>query len=227
VHDALRECGYVPSHRLSDENVAFRCGSGSAWRARFRDVVRDPLGAAIYDVRPLFDLRVLHGPSGWAGEIESLVREERAHNPALLQVLGHDCLAHLPPLSFYRDLVVEDTGERRDVFHLERNALRPLVDVGRLFALASGRFFAVSTLERLDGSAAAFPEHAAVFRDAADAFRVLLYQQARSGISRHDGGTQIPPAALDGHDRQMLKTAFRGVLRLLELAEEWPWPDTR
>ena len=223
VFESFTACGYLPRAGLSDTEVDFRVAGVDEWKARFAGWVRDPLGARVYEGRPLFDLRPVAGRFDLVAEMEAVVRAEVAGHPEFLKLLAHDSLANLPPLAFFRDAVVEESGEQQDVFHLERSALRPLVDVGRVFGMAAGRFFASSTIERLAAARVLWPAEEAVFREAADTVRVLLHHQARWGLRRQDGGAEIPPSGLGGYERQVLKSGFRSILRLLERAAEHRW----
>ena len=223
VFAAFPDCGYLGRADLADGDVAFRCAALGEWKERFRGWVRDPLGAQVYLGRPMFDLRAVCGPRGLLDEMEALIRAEVAAHPEFLGLLAHDCLANLPPLAFFRDAVVEEGGSRQEVFHLERSALRPLVDVGRVFGLAVGRVFETSTLARLDAARAVFTADDATLREAADTLRVLLYHQARYGLRRQDGGNEIAPDALSGYDRQVLRSGFRSILRLLERTAAMSW----
>ena len=99
-------------------------------------------------------------------------------------MLANDCLASLPPVTFFEDAVVEESGEHMTVFRLEHSALRPLVDVGRVFGMATGKVLGTSTRERLACARRLLPEHESVFREASDTFRILLWQQARIGIGQ-------------------------------------------
>jgi hypothetical protein len=51
----------------------------------------------------------------------------------------------------------------------------------------------------------------AVFREASETLAVVLYQQARAGIRMHTDGSELPPALLTRHDRQVLKSGFRSI----------------
>lgn len=226
VFDSFTAAGFLPRRELSDVDLAFRCASLDEWKARYAGWVRDPLAARVYLGRPLFDLRPVTGAAALVAEMEALIRAEVVAHPEFLRLLAHDCLANLPPLSFFRDAVVEESGAQEDVFHLERRALRPLVDVGRVHGIAAGCVFSSSTVERLAAARARVPEDDAIFREAADTLRVLLYHQARWGLRRQDGGAEIPPSGLGGYDRQLLKSGFRSILRLLERAAEQRW-ETR
>jgi CBS domain-containing protein len=143
-----------------------------------------------------------------------------------LHVVANDCLASLPPLTFFQDAVVGSDGEHRSSFRLEHSALRPLVDVGRVFALAAGKVLGRSTLERFATARALLPEHEKIFREAADTFRVVLWQQGRVGISQGTSGVELPPALLSRHDRHVLKAGFRSIHRLLEFTAEREWLRT-
>jgi CBS domain-containing protein len=223
VLDALRECGYVGGRDPSPADTSFACAPLAEWRERFRGFVRDPVANMIYKWRPLFDLRPVLGDFQLVEALETGVREEVAATEIFVRLLANDCLANLPPLAFFRDLVVEDGGEKSGVLHLERSALLPLVDVGRVFAMAAGRFFGDSTLDRFALAAARRPMDASIFREAADSLRVMLYHKARAGIRHQNGGAALDPASLSRYDRQVLKSGFASILRLLEFTAECRW----
>jgi signal-transduction protein with cAMP-binding, CBS, and nucleotidyltransferase domain len=116
-------------------------------------------------------------------------------------------------------------GERRSTFQLERNALTPLVDVARVYGIAAGRVLGGSTHERLAMARRLLPEREAIFREAADTLRIVLWLEARVGIRQGTGGAELPPALLSRHDRQVLKSGFRVIQRLIELTADYTWLD--
>jgi signal-transduction protein with cAMP-binding, CBS, and nucleotidyltransferase domain len=140
-----------------------------------------------------------------------------------VQLMANDCLASLPPLTFFEDAVVDESGEQTTVFRLEHSALRPLVDVGRVFGMAARHVLGTSTLERLAYARTLLPEHASIFREAAETLRILLWQQARIGIGQGTSGSELPPALLSRHDRHILRSGFRSILRLLEFTGNSRW----
>jgi signal-transduction protein with cAMP-binding, CBS, and nucleotidyltransferase domain len=119
--------------------------------------------------------------------------------------------------------VIDNFGEQTAVFHLEDSALRPLVDVGRVFALAARTAVGRSTLERFSTARALLPDQQTLFREAADTFRVVLWQQGRIGISEGTSGIDLPPSLLSRHDRHVLKSGFRSILRLLQFTANRAW----
>jgi CBS domain-containing protein len=217
--DALHECGYLPRSLTFD--TAFYVAPIDEWKTRYREWIRDPIMHEMSRARTLFDLRPVHGRRPLWQEIEATLVDNVDRD--FLHVLANDCLASLPPLTFFQDAVVDSGGEHVSTFRLDHSALRPLVDVGRVFAMAGGKVLGRSTLERLATARALLPEHEQIFREAADTFRVVLWQQGRVGISQGTSGADLPPTLLSRHDRHVLKAGFRSILRLLEFTADRAW----
>jgi CBS domain-containing protein len=211
----LGECGYLP-HAAPDFAEEVLCAPVAAWQERLAEWVRNPIWTEMYRARPLFDLRPAWGdPEPW-NRLEQSTREVIAAEPSFQQVLANDCLSELPPLTFFQDAVVDESGERSEVFAMQLRALGPIVEVGRVFGIANQRVLGSSTLERLELARSRMPAHESIFREAMETLRVLLYLQARSGLRLHDSGAGILPSQLSRLDRQALKSGFRAIHNLLE-----------
>jgi CBS domain-containing protein len=222
VSGALTACDYLARVDMTYDQ-AFLVASKGEWRSRYEQWLRDPVRAQLYLARPLFDLRPVHGRDSLWHDVEAAVAG--AVDRVLLRVLANDCLASMPPLTFFEDAVVDDSGDHTAIFRLEHSALRPLVDVGRVFGLAARQVLGTSTEERFARARTLLPEHASIFRDVSETLRLLLWQQARIGISQGTSGSDLPPALLSRHDRHVLKSGFRSILRLLELTGSSSWVD--
>jgi CBS domain-containing protein len=222
VSDLLLECDYLPEPESSFD-AAFCVATVDQWQARYRGWIQDPVRQQTYLVRTLFDLRAISGDRSLWTSVESAVTG--AVDRDFVHVLANDCLASLPPLTFYQDAVIDRGGERHATFQLGHSALQPLVDVGRVFGIAGGSTLGRSTLERFAGARALLPADEAIFREASDAMRVMLWQQGRVGIGQETSGTELPPAVLSRHDRHLLKGGFRAILRLIEFTGDRGWID--
>ncbi len=221
---SLPECDYIPRLNLPFAS-SFYVATLDEWNDRYRRWVSEPVREEMYRARTLFDLRPIHGQRSLWEQMSSRVTERV--DTDFLHVIANDCLASLPPLTFFQDAVVDKSGEQTTIFHLEESALRPLVDVGRVFGMAAGTVFGHSTLERLATTRTLLPNQQELFREAADTFRVVLWQQGRIGISEGTSGIDLPPALLSRHDRQILKGGFRSILRLLQFTANPEWLATR
>ena len=216
---ALSESGYLaPESSLVGYSL-------DDWKARFSGWIRDPIGNRAYQSHPFFDLRAIHGPGHLFHELEAHVRTELAAEPGFLRILANDCLSTLPPLTFFRDLVVEESGEQIDTFRLETTALQPLADVARVFSLASGSPLGASSGERFQKARHLLPAQESIFRNAAETMRIVLYHQARAGLRMGSSGAELPLATLSRQDRQVLKSCFRSIHNLLEFTAPCDWME--
>lgn len=221
VAEALAECGYIQPSETGRE-PSFYVATADHWVQRFVGWIRNPVIEGLQRNRALFDLRGLWGAH------EDRVITKAVHGAIdrdILRVLAHDCLADLPPLSFFEDEVVEHDGEVSRVFRLQRNVLQPLVDLGRVFGMAARDLMGTSTLQRFAAARRILPAHERIFRDAAEAVRIVLWQQGRVGIRQGTTGAELPPSALTRHDRHLLKSTFPVIQRLIEFTAAPGWLD--
>lgn len=219
---ALADCDYLPAGEPPADprrDVA----SVSEWSRRYVAWIRHPVIEEMSRNRSLFDLQPFHGVRPLWQEVSAGVA--RAVDRDILRLLAHDCLASLPPLTFYDDLVIEQSGEERPVFRLEHGALGPLVDIGRVFGMAARDVMGTSTLQRFAMARRLLPAQEEIFRDAAETLRIVLWLQGRVGIGQGTDGAELPMALLSRHDRHMLKSGFPVIQRLLELTAEPSWLD--
>jgi CBS domain-containing protein len=179
--------------------------------------VTDPIGQGIYHSRTLFDLRAVAGDHALAAELTYYLVELLHDHPVSIAVLANDSMINLPPLTLFRDLVVESDRAEHDTLDLTRTLLDPLADVGRVFALARHPLAEAATTRRMERAAQSVRSRGALFSAAADAFRIGLYHRTGNAIREQSEGSLVRPASLSRYDQQVLKGCFRTVLDLLEL----------
>ena len=218
----LAECDYLPRPEQPFD-VSFLAASAAEWNERFVGWIRNPILEEMYLARGLFDLRPMQDGHPLHREIEAAMAD--AIDRDFLRIIANDCVARLPPLTFFQDAVLDDMGERSATFQLDRHALTPLVDVARVYGIAAGRVLGGSTHDRLALARRLLPQHEAIFREASDTLRIVLWLQGRVGIRQGTGGAELPPTLLSRHDRQVLKSGFRVIQRLIELTANYQWLD--
>lgn len=218
VRQRIEECGYLTDR---DVSVVFNVAATSAWKQRFLDWIHDPIANEIYLARPFFDLKPIVGNAALCRDLETQTMAAIDHD--FLYIAANDCLGNLPPLTFFQNAVVDDSGEETSLFRLEETVLLPLVDTARVFGLAAKKVFGTSTLERFAMAGRLLPERANIFQEAAETFRIVLWQQGRTGIAQRSSGKELSPNLLNAYDRQILRNAFRSILRLLESIGDLEW----
>ena len=188
----LAECGYVPYDLPEWKNLPL-CATAADWAERFSGWIHQPVLTGMHRARALFDLRFAFGGRELWRDLEQSVMTEIRAEPSFGMLLASDSFSALPPLTFFEDEVVEESGDRTGLFALEQNALGPVVEVGRAFGVAGERVFGSSTLDRLAGARARMPGQENLFREAKETLRVLLYLQGRTGLRQRNSGAVILP----------------------------------
>ena len=204
-------------------DTSFYAASVADWKRRYEAWGRQPILEQMYLARGLFDVRPLQEGHALHHDIGKAIRGEIDKD--FLRVIANDCVARLPPLTIFQDAVVDDMGERSATLQIERHALTPLVDIARVYGIAGGRVPGWSTHERLAMARRLLPQREAIFREATDTLRILLWLQGRIGIRQGTSGAELSPNLLTRHDRQVLKSGFRVIHRLIELTADYEWID--
>jgi CBS domain-containing protein len=210
-------CGLDRQGQASGDRQVPRLRSLSDWKLFFQEIITNPIENEIYAMRRFLDFRVLCGDLELERELSTSIHEELKRNRQFIPILANDTMEHLPPMTFFRGLVIELDGARKETLDLGVTALGPIIDAARVYSLAAGDLNAKGTLERLDRAAATAPEAAAVFREAAAAFRVASYYAAAAAMSSASRSPLIEPSQLTKYDQRLLKTAFESVQKLIEL----------
>jgi CBS domain-containing protein len=211
----LTACGLEQS-RHGNERDILRFRSLADWKQFFRGIITNPIENEIYATRRFLDFRVLFGEPRLERELTATILEDLKTNRQFIPILANDTMEHLPPMTFFRGLVIELDGAQTQTLDLGITALCPIIDAARVYSLAAGSLDARSTLERLDLAAATVPEAETVFHEAAGAFRVASYYAAVAAMNSSSRSPLIEPSHLTKYDQRLLKTTFESVQKLIE-----------
>jgi len=195
------------------------CQPLSAWKERFSQWIRTPEPKAVMLSTIFFDFRAVYGDRSLATELADHIHGDIAQGALFLPMLAANALQNPPPLSFFRGLVVERSGEHKDRFDLKARALMPLVDAARVLGLGKGLRGINNTGERFRWMAAQEPEQSELYLEAAKAFDILLRYRAESGFREGDSGRFIEPDKLDRIQRQILRNAFEPIAEVQEVVK--------
>ncbi|GAA1476128.1 cyclic nucleotide-binding/CBS domain-containing protein [Nocardioides aestuarii] len=198
----------------------------AAWLDHVDRWVSAPAPAAVLDASVFFDLRHLAGdPDLTATLRDHQVRAARGSSLFLAHLAGAAATRNVP-VGFFRNLVVERSGDHRDTLDLKRGGLLPLVEVARLHALAAGSA-ETATLARLDDAVADGRLSAPLGADLRDAWEFLsllrLRHQAGEVAAGRAPDNHVAPSGLSSFEQRHLRSAF-GVIRQAQsaLAQRYP-----
>ena len=219
VVEGLNGCG-IPlcKGNVMATNPKFS-GSLGTWKARVAEWIRSPdlTGDEIVDTYVFLDFRSLHGDTALEKELKahlvSLVRE----NPLFLQGLARSIVSIPIPVGFFKNFIVEKSGEHKNRLNLKLHGIVPLVTCVKILALHQG-ITENNTLERIRSMAEAKALSADQKENLEQAFETFLTLKIRSNLARVGDvqalGNYIDPAELSTKEKQLLKEAFWAVSEL-------------
>ncbi len=212
VNDGLRACGLPPDANGANAANPLFARSLASWRAVERSLSEDPtqekaliLASLITDSRPVFSTGTQPGGGLW---------QVSPDHPNLRRLLAQFALSFRPPTGFWREFVVEHSGERRGQLDLKHGGLIPIVDLARWAGMGAG-MTSGSTMDRLRAAEAAGTLEGPEARTLMEAFGFIFslrldhqVEQLRRGEPPDDF---IDPKQLNPLARSYLREAFRAV----------------
>ena len=134
-----------------------------------------------------------------------------------LTYLGRNALQNPAPLSFFRNFLVEDSGEHKNQFDIKARAIMPLVDAARVLILAHQIKTINNTRLRFEKLAQLEPQNKDLYEACSFAFAKLLHFRTEQGLSHNDSGRFIDIASLSKANRLQLKNCFKPIKEVQEL----------
>ncbi len=110
----------------------------SVLRGYFDSWIAEPAPKQAVSKAIFFDYRVICGDCDLAESLREYIFLAIQRHPGFLRGLAEDFVTSQPPLSFFRDLVVEKTGDRQRGLNLKLRGIKPIVDFARILSLKHG-----------------------------------------------------------------------------------------
>ena len=215
--DHLVRCGYPPCPGgIMASNPKWRQPI-VAWRQCFDHWIRTPEPLEVMHSTIFFDFRAGYGDATLADELRRYLVQNVPQQEVFLLHLAHNALEARPPLSFFRNFIVEKDGEHKNGLDLKKNGLAPFVDFARLAALRHG-IKENNTMARLQLLFEGGHLSQELFSETSAAYEFLmqlrLVHQLRMIEEGETPDNYIKPADLTDLEKQTLKEAFEVVRRI-------------
>ncbi|MBT8092346.1 MAG: CBS domain-containing protein [Gammaproteobacteria bacterium] len=214
VNDGLDACGYVycPGDVMAS-NPKWRKPL-KQWKKYFHRWITVPEEKALMHANIFFDLRCVSGSGALVDELKGSIRDVARKNELFLALMAKNAMNFQPPLGFFRQFVLEKSGEHKNRLNLKLHGIMPIVEIARIRSLAAGEL-RITTRNRLKAAAAAgeiSEDAAASLADALDFIEQLrLEHQCRQLRAGEPTDNFIAPSHLSPLVRQNLKAAFSQV----------------
>ncbi|MCA0133471.1 DUF294 nucleotidyltransferase-like domain-containing protein [Winogradskyella alexanderae] len=193
------------------------CLSLSEWSNQFRSWIKTPDQDNLMLCTIFFDYERVYGDSELVNSLSEKIFDAIEERDIFLNYLGRNTLQNPPPLSFFRQFLVEDDGKHKDQFDIKARAMMPLVDAARLLILSHNIKSVNNTIERYFKLAELEPQNKDTYLLCIDAFKDLLRFRTEQGIANNDSGRFIDLGSLSKGNRLKLKRSFKAVKTIQEL----------
>jgi CBS domain-containing protein len=173
-----------------------------------------PEEKALMHANIFFDLRCIAGDSDLVDSLKESIRDDARKNEIFLALMARNAVKFQPPLGFFRQFVLERSGDHKNTLDLKLHGIMPIVEIARIRSLAVGEL-RVSTRNRLLAAAGAneiTATDAANLIDALDFIEKLrIEHQGRQLQAGSKPDNHLSPDELSPLTRQNLKAAFAQV----------------
>lgn len=213
----LVQCGFprCPGNIMAS-NAHWR-GSLDVWRARVTVWSSTPEPERVLASSVFFDFRGVYGHKDLAEQLRLHVTESCAGRDLFLRYLAADCLSARPPLTFFKNFMVEKDGEHKNTLDIKARGLLPFMDFARVMALRT-KVRETSTLGRLEQIHARGYLSRDLYHEAREAFEFLLHVRLMHQLEQLEQGgapdNRIDPGTLSALEKRTLREAF-GVITAL------------
>lgn len=189
----------------------------SVWTSYFDEWMMTSEPETMLLVKIFLDFRHSYGSADLARRLQDHVFEEGRRRRFFSNHLAKDALAFPPPLSFFRNIIVERDGEHKNHLDLKIRGVVPIVDFCRAMAFRHG-IIETNTMSRLSSlrDEGFVPEE--LCREIMEAYEFLMHlrllHQLRLVHQEVEPHNFVDPADLTDLEKQTLKGAFGVINRM-------------
>ncbi|RUM91017.1 MAG: histidine kinase [Thermodesulfatator sp.] len=219
----LVKCGYprCPGNIMAS-NPKW-CQPYSVWQGYFDDWILRPEPKQVLHATIFFDFRPGFGKLNMGFRLREHLNRMTQRQEIFLLHLAKDCLESRPPLTFFKNFIVEKDGEHKNRLDIKTRGLVPFVDFARLMSLKFG-IKETNTLGRLE--LLYQNEHISkeLYSETVEAYEFQMQLRFVHQLQMMEAGKQpdnyINPRELTDLEKQTLKEAFAVIIRLQSIIKD-------
>ena len=219
----LIKCGFPPCPGDIMARNPKWCQPYSVWRDYFERWIEVPEPTQVMHAAIFFDFRAGYGHAPFAEELRNHLALHCRRQEVFLRYLAANCLESKPPLSFFRNFIVEKDGEHKNTLDIKKRGLAPMVDFARVLALKEGvrETNTLGRLDKLNEREVISPE---LYNDSREAYEFLMHLRLMHQLERVEQGMEpnnnIDPKTLSELEKRTLKDAFSVIGRMQSFLKE-------
>lgn len=189
----------------------------NGWIKAFHQWMITPDPQEVLNSTIFFDFRCGYGDDNLDEKLRSYLVGEAPRQEIFQQHLARFCLSARPPLSFFKNFIVERNGEHKNSLNLKKTGLVPFVDFARLLALKYG-IKESNTLGRLQLLQEQNRISRELYTETVEAYEFLMHLRLIHQMEELEDGrpphNYINPGDLSDLEKKTLKEAFEVVRKI-------------
>ncbi len=199
------------------------CQPYRTWEGYFDDWILRPEPDEVRNATIFFDFRPGFGDLHIGRSLRDHLNKMSQKYSIFQYHLARDCLAIRPPLTFFRNFIVEKDGEHKNRLDLKTRGIVPFVDFARLMSLRHG-IKETNTLMRLQGLYEKDFISRDIFLESKEAYEFLMQLRLVHQMRLLEDGKEpdnfIDPGDLTELEKKTLKEAFSVIGRIQAFIKE-------
>lgn len=217
VNEMLMTCGFEKCPADIMAKNPMYCQPLSKWKEYFSKWIHSPDPKSVMNATIFFDFRISYGDHELAKQLEDHLIDSIKERDLFLNFLAQNALQNPPPLSFFKNFLVESSGEHKDEFDIKKRGMMPLSDAARLLLLNHHVSGIQNTSERYRKLSELEPKNISLFESCGDAYELFMKHRALNGLANKDSGRFIALNELNKLEKQVLKNAFLSIKDIQDL----------
>ena len=217
ICDGLDACGipYCPGHIMATNKDYVM--TQKQWLEKFNYWIESNSPQSLLQASIFFDIRSVYGDKAAVVKLTRLLQEKAVRNTIFLATLTNNAVSSKPPLGFFRNFVLEHTGEHQNQLDLKHQGLALINDLARIY-MFSCNTYQPTTLGRLQYIAEQGllgHDYVNNLKDAWLYLSSLRYEtQQRHWQIKGKASAFLDPSILSPLQRQHLKLTFKSIAQV-------------
>lgn len=222
VCNALDACAYpLCTGKFMAANPKW-CQPLNVWKASYNKWVANPEYDCLLNVSVFLETRWLYGNEQLNSELQTHLFATIKDSNVFLPSLVRDSISVNPPLGIFNSLVLEKSGEHSNMLNIKKFALTLIVDLARIYGLASGSE-QMETTARFTHAYEQKILSEDMLKNVLGAFRFITQVRLTNQLAELKEGREadnhIDPDIFGSFERKHLKDAFRIISSLQDAAK--------
>lgn len=193
------------------------CKSVTQWQNQFKDWILKPDEKAVLLSSIFFDYNCVYGNPKLIDALTDTIYDTLPETTLFYKFLGSDAVKSPSPLGFFKQFLVEQDGERKELFNIKSRAIMPLVDAARLLILFKQIRGLNNTAGRFEKLAQLEPENKELYESCSYAFKALSKFKTKQGLLHGNTGKFIDLDILTKEEKLKLRRCFKPIQEIQEV----------